>query len=114
MTKKEQWDKFIELLENITVQPKDTAMTYLHGVAFGLDYPKKGAYINSVEQDQTIYHAILYNTKKRDELPLKTLLTKDPEGIDLVKFQTPDPEQAEFYLRKHCNLISNDETVSNR
>ena len=104
MDKVIKWKEFSELLKKVKAEPKNSTLTYLHGILFGLDYPKDGYEISSSELDQTTYYTIIYNTQKRKDLPLKDLLTKSPEGIDFVKFQTSDPEKAEEYLREHCNL----------
>jgi len=104
LTKAQKWKRFAELLKQIEITSKDPTLTYLHGILFGLDYPQDGVLLSSADQDQTMYYTVLFNTEKRKNLPLKDQFSKDPEGIDLVRFQTPDPEQAEFYLRKHCNI----------
>lgn len=104
---KTKWDNLVKLLQTTTAQAKDPTFTYLHGIVFGLDFPRGGVEISSSECDQTVYCAMKYNTAKRQALPLKEVFVplRKQKGIDMERFQTPDPEQAEIYLRKYCNLI---------
>ena len=103
MTTNERWGD----LEKLMLSPKtikNKELTYLHGIVYGLDYPRKDLEIQSANQDRTTYTALVFNTEKRGELPLKELLVSGHKygNLELVRFNTTEPAEAiEFFKKYH-------------
>jgi len=99
-----KWFEIIEFLRKGEFKPKNKEMIFHHGIIYGLDFPQAGYIISSATQDQTTYVALLYNPEKRKNLPLKELFKTEPDGCDLIRFSTTDPEQALWFINQHCNI----------
>lgn len=97
--KTDKWKEFEQLLKR-KMKVIDPNHTYLHGIVYGgLDYPKDGLAIQSVDQDQTTYCASVLDSRLFDPTAAKD------NSTTVERFSTTDPEAAEAFLRKYNDVI---------